>query len=675
MRFFLFRPLAALTLGLLAGAAGLLPAASAQDLDDTLIRQAKEAFQKRDKDRLSALKTAALDIRYPLAPWIDYWDLSSRLGEVSAPEVEAFYARWPGSYVEDRLRNDWLLELGKRRDWAGVAREYPHFRMDDDREVTCYALVAAQQSGQAVTEAARQAWMDQKQPDDGCQLLAQTLFDAHQFSETDVWRKLRQAVEFNRQKQARTVAGLLGEGVSKPLTALFDNPARYLARQARSGSRREDELTALALARLAAGDPAVAAKQLEERWSQRLDAENAAWAWAITARQAAFALMPEALDWTEKAWARLKKRDAKDPDWTDDTLAWQARAWLRLGSGEARWRGVLRCIDAMGVDERNSAVWQYWRGRALLALAKPGEAGQTERREGQALLQALAPQLGYYGQLASEDLGSVQALPPRPTVLSPTERDAMRRHPGLQRALTLFGIGMRSEAVREWNFSLIGLSDRELLSAAQLACEREIWDRCINSSEKTRAEFDLAQRFPTPHADELLPRAREIGLDPAYAYGLVRQESRFITDARSGVGASGLMQVMPSTAKWTAKKIGMSDYKPGLLSDKAVNLKLGTAYLKLVLDDMDGSQPLAAAAYNAGPNRPRRWRDGPVLEPAMWVENIPFNETRDYVKKVLSNATYYAGLMGGKPASLKARMGPSIGPRTTPAPTLDADLP
>jgi soluble lytic murein transglycosylase len=144
----------------------------------------------------------------------------------------------------------------------------------------------------------------------------------------------------------------------------------------------------------------------------------------------------------------------------------------------------------------------------------------------------------------------------------------MRRHPGLQRALALFGIGMRSEAVREWNFSLIGLSDRELLSAAQLACEREIWDRCINSSEKTRAEFDLAQRFPTPHSDELLPRAREIGLDAAYAYGLVRQESRFITDARSGVGASGLMQVMPATAKWTAKKIGMSDYKPALLSDR-----------------------------------------------------------------------------------------------------------
>lgn len=675
MRIPLFRPLAALSMGLLIGAAAWSPEATAQAIDDSLIRQAREAFQKRDKARLAMLKTVALDSRYPLATWVDYWELSSRLSEVQGPEVEAFYARWPGSYVEDRLRNDWLLELGKRRDWTNVAREYPRFRMDDDREVTCYALVASQQAGQAVTDAARRAWMAQKEADDGCQLMAQTLFAAHQFSEADVWRKLRQAVEFNRQKQARAIAGLLGDAVAKPLNDIFDNPARYLARKAGSGGRQADHLTALALARLAAADPAQAARQLDDEWGRRLDADDAAWAWAITARQGGFALLPDALDWTRKAWARLKKREAKDPDWTDDTLAWHARVWLRLGQGEERWSGVLRCIDAMNVDERNSPVWQYWRGRALLALAKPGAAGQAQRQEGTALLQALAPQLGYYGQLASEDLGTPQALPPRPTPLTPAERDAMRRHPGLQRALTMLDIGFRSEAVREWNFSLIGLSDRELLSAAQIACEREIWDRCINSSEKTRAEFDMAQRFPTPHSEDLLPRANAIGLDPAYAYGLIRQESRFITSARSGVGASGLMQVMPATAKWTAKKIGMGDYRPELLSDRSVNLKLGTAYLKLVLDDMDGSQALAAAAYNAGPNRPRRWRDGPVLEPAMWVENVPFTETRDYVKKVLSNATYYAGLMSGKPASLKARLGNSIGPRTAPPPALDADLP
>ena len=176
-----------------------------------------------------------------------------------------------------------------------------------------------------------------------------------------------------------------------------------------------------------------------------------------------------------------------------------------------------------------------------------------------------------------------------------------------------------------------------------------------------------------PYQRQVVARAGEVGLDPAYVYGLIRQESRFIMDARSNVGASGLMQLMPATARWTAKKIGLS-YSADQIADRDVNLRLGTAYLKLVLDDFAGSQALAAAAYNAGPGRPRKWRDGPVLEPAAWAENVPFAETRDYVKKVLSNATYYAAQLSGQAGSLKARLGPVIAPATLANP-LDAELP
>ena len=172
---------------------------------------------------------------------------------------------------------------------------------------------------------------------------------------------------------------------------------------------------------------------------------------------------------------------------------------------------------------------------------------------------------------------------------------------------------------------------------------------------------------------EVSAAARETGLDPAYVFGLMRQESRFITDARSGAGASGLMQIMPATARWTARKIGVP-YSPSLIADRDTNLRLGTAYLKLVLDDFGGSQALAAAAYNAGPGRPRKWRDGPWLEPAAWAENIPFPETRDYVKKVLSNAMYYAAVMGDPGTALKPRMGRAIGPAEPAAPA-NPDLP
>jgi soluble lytic murein transglycosylase len=146
-------------------------------------------------------------------------------------------------------------------------------------------------------------------------------------------------------------------------------------------------------------------------------------------------------------------------------------------------------------------------------------------------------------------------------------------------------------------------------------------------------------------------------------------------DARSGVGASGLMQLMPATARWTAKKIGLP-YTPGQITDRDTNLRLGNAYLKLVLDDVGGSQPMAAAAYNAGPGRPRKWREGPVLDPAVWAENIPFAETRDYVKKVLSNAAYYAmALGGGKGTTVRARLGRPVGPPDPNAPPIDKDMP
>ena len=177
-----------------------------------------------------------------------------------------------------------------------------------------------------------------------------------------------------------------------------------------------------------------------------------------------------------------------------------------------------------------------------------------------------------------------------------------------------------------------------------------------------------------PFHDTVIRKSREIGLDPAYVYGLIRQESRFIMDARSGVGASGLMQVMPATARWTARKIGLGGFTPDQINDRETNITIGTNYLKLALDDFDGSMPLAAAAYNAGPGRPRSWRNGPVLEAAAWAENVPFGETRDYVKKVLSNTTTYAAILSGQPQSLKARLG-TVGPRDAAQPEPNRDLP
>jgi soluble lytic murein transglycosylase len=263
--------------------------------------------------------------------------------------------------------------------------------------------------------------------------------------------------------------------------------------------------------------------------------------------------------------------------------------------------------------------------------------------------------------------------------LSAQEKAGARSNPGLTRSLYAIQMGLRSEGVREWNYSTNlhqagGMGDRELYAAADLACERQVWDRCINTSERTKTFADWNQRFPMPFHDTVLAKARNIGLDPAYVYGLIRQESRFIMDARSGVGASGLMQVMPATARWTARKIGMTDFTPGMINDRDTNITIGTSYLKLALDDFEGSMAMAAAGYNAGPGRPRSWRNGPTLDAAIWAENVPFAETRDYVKKVLSNTTNYAALITGQPQSLKSRLG-TVGPRPSSDPETMKDLP
>ncbi len=193
-------------------------------------------------------------------------------------------------------------------------------------------------------------------------------------------------------------------------------------------------------------------------------------------------------------------------------------------------------------------------------------------------------------------------------------------------------------------------------------------DRTVNSADKTRAEHDFSLRFPTPFLNVVQRNADAVGLDIAWAYGLIRQESRFIMDARSSVGASGLMQVMPETAKRVAKKIGLPGFRPSQMSDIDTNVLLGTSYLSMILTDLDSSMTLATAGYNAGPGRPKRWRSTLTrpVEGAIFAETIPFNETRTYVKNVLSNATYYSALMTGRPQSLKDRLGKVVPESVTP---------
>jgi len=457
--------------------------------------------------------------------------------------------------------------------------------------------------------------------------------------------------------------GLLNADWPNKLKTLFASPERYLDEKHTALLPRTKEFVTLALIRLAADDPAQAAEQLGKlRWRTQLTQEERSYAWGVVGKRAAQRLSDDASAYFAQA---------QDKYLSTEQLEWKVRAALRAGN----WKQVLEATATMDESQRAETAWTYWRARALLA---EGQAAEP-RAQANALFERIAGVRGFYEQLALEELGRSVTTPEAPPAPTEPERLEARQNLALQRAQYAIRIGLRGEGDREWNYAVRlhepgGMSDRQLLAAAELACASADWKNCINTSERTRGVIDMAQRFPMPLHDAVIPRAQQIGLDPAYVYGLIRQESRFLMDARSGVGASGLMQVMPATARWTAKKIGMDDFRPERINDRNTNIVIGTAYLKLALDDFAGSMALAAAAYNAGPGRPRNWRNGPVLEAAIWAENIPFNETRDYVKKVLSNTTNYAALLSGKPQSLKARLG-MVGPRAANAPEPYKDLP
>ena len=640
------------------------PLVQAQNRGDDTLLEMQQAFRKGDRKKLEQLLPAVRG--HALEPWAAYWELKARLNEAMPQEVQAFMQRYAGSYQEDRLRNDWLLLLGQRREWGQFADLHPHYRMSDDREVRCYALLIGQIKGTAPASAAddvRSNWYALRDADDGCTHAAGELYSYKKLSALDIWRKARLGAEANRSRVVRAAVEIVAPEALTQLKEVLDSPSKYLLARNMAGSRVRQELVLLALIRLASGDPDSAAHQLDSKWSEYLSAEERNWAWGVIGKSAAQKLSGSAHGYFSNV--------TRNSHLNDDLLGWKVRAALRAG----QWKAVRNVVDAMGAEARQDSTWVYWKARAMLAT-KPSEADRAEARQ---LLEGIAGTRGFYEQLALEELGQRITVPPAPAPLTAEEKAAARANPGLNRGLYAILLGLRSEGVREWNYTTNlhtpgGMADRDLLAAADFACQREVWDRCINTSERTKTVTDMAQRFPMPFRAAVVERAQGIGLDPAYVYGLIRQESRFIMDARSHVGASGLMQVMPATARWTARKIGLTGFTADQITDRDTNITIGTAYLKLALDDFAGSMPMAAAAYNAGPGRPRSWRNGPVLDAAIWAENVPFAETRDYVKKVLANTTNYAAMLTGQPQSLKARLG-TIGPRDAAAPEVNTDLP
>ena len=628
----------------------LAPLSGQAAVDDERFLMARDAARAGDRARLERLEPELAG--HELGAYVEYWRLQPDLNVLDAATVRGFLARHDKTYIAEKLRGDWLKQLGKKLQWREFDAEYP-LLAQPDQELACYALQSRWARGDAaMLDAAMPLWLTLMEPPAACLPVLETLIWEKRVLADGVWQRIRLQLEANKPGAARYTMNYLPPSQTpdaRTAQAVTDNPMPWLIKNGPSGSRMSRELAALAVGRIARSDPRMAAEQLS-RIEGQLQAGERGWAWSQVGWQAAQRHMADALDWYRKAG---------DAPLSDEVAQWKVRAALRA----QEWGTVRSTIEKMPPALAEQPAWTYWLGRAYRAGGRLDPADK--------LFAKIAGQPNFYGNLADEELGRAITPPPK---ASPPSRDELARveaNPGVQRALALFRVNLRTEGVREWSWALRGMSDRELLAASEIALRAGIYDRAIAAADRTKDEHDYSLRYLSPYSEQVRPAARNQSLDDAWVYGLMRQESRFITNARSTVGASGLMQLMPATAKWVANKIGLRDFQPGQVNNTETNVLLGTSYMRMVMESLDNHPVLASAAYNAGPGRARKWRADQPLEGAVYAETIPFSETRDYVKKVMSNSVYYSALFNGEPQSIKNRLG-VIGGRTSPDPKVEA---
>jgi soluble lytic murein transglycosylase len=617
----------------LAGAAN--PSFAQSDAD---FLAAKAAFDRGDRGRLAALAPRLKG--HTLEPYVDYWRLKLGIDDATPEAVQGYLTRYPNTPLAERLRVDWLKALAKAGDWNRFALEYPP-AAGEDLELACYGIAyRRQRDGDAALAAAVPLWFNGQATPDACEPLFAALIARGDLSVADRVARLRLASEAGNVRLAQSIAASLpGKDriTDREFGQVMRDPQRALEKAEMAlGTGGGRELFLFTLERVARND-AAAARPGWLKWRDRLPDADRAYG---NARIAYFAARQ--LNSNANAWFR----DAAGASLSAEVSAWRVRASLRA----VDWDGVLAGIDAMPEAQRQESAWRYWKGRALAARGRATEAN--------ALFEALAPEPGFYGVLAAEKLGRGFTLPGSEP-LQPTAEAiaAFGARPEVQRAVLLARLDMRPESQREWLFVVRGQPDDTLLLAAEYARRAGLYDRAINTAERTTARHDYALRYLAPFRTEFDVAARSHDVDVALLYGISRQESRFVPDIVSAAGAVGLMQLMPATARWVAKQLGRGDYRPSSIADVGINTLFGAYYIKYCLERLDRMPALAAAAYNAGPGRAQAWRPSAPIEGAVWVETIPFNETRDYVKKVLANSMIYGQAFGGAPQMLTTRLG------------------
>jgi len=583
---------------------------------------AKNALKQGDARRF--LQNAATLQDYPLYPYLVYWHLRDNLDEQSNASIQAFLDGNADTPLAPLLRGAWLRHLAATGRWQDYLAFY---QGSNSAELQCYAHFAELQSGDqaAAWAGARPLWLVGYSQHEACD----PLFAAWEKA-GGITPELRgQRIELALARGNTGLAGYLAKSLDEEgrhwvtLWRQVDNrPERIRDEPAlQEDNKQSRRIVMHGLERLAERDPVIAATlwpTLAEHYAftpaQRRQLEQS------VAFNFAFDGDSRALDW----FSKLPRQNLSASE-----AGWAVRTALRQGN----WKGALGWLGKVPDTERHSEQWRYWLARAHEALGDGQQAAS--------LYKALSRQRSYYGFLAADRVDSPYNLEHEPLEVSDEAIAKLQQKPALIRARELYHLTLVREARREWDYAVSRMNQQERLAAGKLADQWKWYDRALLTLAQAGHFDDLNIRFPLAYHEAVMREAKLRGLDPAWVYAVARQESAFIEDVQSAAGALGLMQLMPGTGRTIARQLN-TDIDRSALLEPETNIRFGSYYLQQVLNRFDSNPVLATAAYNAGPQRIEQWtpKQG-SLDADIWVDTMPFHETRQYVRRVMAYSVFY----------------------------------
>ncbi len=598
------------------------------------------AIKALEKKQLKTFGKIANQLKdYPLYSYLRYEYLRKQLWKAKDKEMIDFFNRHGDLPMANSLRKSWLKLLVRRGHWQTFL---DNFENQSDDTLRCYQLQARMKTNNEhyLLEDIRSTWLNGKSLPPQCDKPFQLLYDSGLVTNELVWQRIRLAMQQNQVKLVSYLSGRLDkehQQLAQTWINIHHNPYKHTHKPKLADDETGREILMHGIMRLTRQNVNHAVKRfnaLNDQYS--FTEEEVVELKRMLAVRAAMKKSPMAQQLLD---------DIESHHVDEDVFHYR----LMIAFVKKDWPLLRRWTNDEPPQGDIRDRWLYWHARAL------ENTGDSELAE--TIYMKLATGRGYYSFLAADKLDLDYNMNHYPLPANELELQRVSELPAIKRAHELYMLGQNYPARREWYHALKHMTSYQMQMASKLATQWGWYDRAIFTMGRARAYDDLVLRFPVTFDNLLDKYASKRDIDRSWVYGLVRAESAFIEDVRSPAGALGLMQVMPRTGNMTAKKIGLKNFRAAKLKTAEVNIPIGTAYMKQMLDRFDGNMVLATAAYNAGPHRVDKWLpDKGCKEPDVWIEQIPFNETRKYVSRVLTYANIYDWRLNNRITPIGDRM-------------------